>query len=127
MPGLWKHITCPISFTLVVDDFAVKYERQEDVNHLIICVKSKYDLTTDWTDDLYCGIHLKWYYKQCTLDISMSGYIQKQLLKYKHASPLHPQHCLYALMPKQYGREVQCPLSPDKSPPLSNKDMKHVQ
>jgi hypothetical protein len=27
-PGLWKHITCPISFTLVVDNFGVEYERQ---------------------------------------------------------------------------------------------------
>ena len=24
-PGLWKHVTRPIAFTLVVDDFGVKY------------------------------------------------------------------------------------------------------
>ncbi len=30
-------------------------------------------------------------------------------------------------MPKQYGSEAQRPLLPDKSPPLSNKDIKHVQ
>ena len=23
-PGLWKHISCPLQFTLVVDDFGVK-------------------------------------------------------------------------------------------------------
>jgi hypothetical protein len=30
-------------------------------------------------------------------------------------------------MPKQYGSEVQHPLPTDKSPPLSDKDIKHVQ
>ncbi len=78
-PGLWKHITHPILFTLVVDNFGVKYERQEDIDHLIKCVKSKYELTVDWTGNLYCGTCLKWDYKQCILDISMPGYIQKQL------------------------------------------------
>jgi hypothetical protein len=32
-PGLWYHKTWPISFTLVVDDFRVKYVNQEDVHH----------------------------------------------------------------------------------------------
>jgi hypothetical protein len=38
IPGLWKHTTHPISFTLMVDNFGVKYERQEDIDHLIKCV-----------------------------------------------------------------------------------------
>jgi hypothetical protein len=34
-PGLWKHETRLISFTLVVDNFGVKYVRREHVDHLI--------------------------------------------------------------------------------------------
>jgi hypothetical protein len=34
-PGLWKHTSWPISFTLVVDNFGVKYTNQGDVNYLI--------------------------------------------------------------------------------------------
>ncbi len=34
-PRLWKHDTRPISFTLVVDDFCVKYFGKEHVDHLI--------------------------------------------------------------------------------------------
>jgi hypothetical protein len=34
-PGLWRHLTRPISFTLVVNDFGVKYVGQEHVDHLI--------------------------------------------------------------------------------------------
>jgi hypothetical protein len=35
-PGLWYHETRPITFTLVVDNFGVKYISKEDVNHLIV-------------------------------------------------------------------------------------------
>jgi hypothetical protein len=54
-PGLWQDLTHPISFTLVVDDFGVKYVGREHVDHLIKCIKEKYELTEDWTGNLYCG------------------------------------------------------------------------
>jgi hypothetical protein len=38
-PGLWKHTMRPITFTLVVDNFGVKYKHQEDVDHLIAAIK----------------------------------------------------------------------------------------
>ena len=34
-PGPWTHITRPIKFTLVVDDFGVKYTRRKDAEHLL--------------------------------------------------------------------------------------------
>ena len=34
-PGLWKHISRQIQFTLVVDGFGVKYTRVKDVEHLL--------------------------------------------------------------------------------------------
>jgi hypothetical protein len=127
MPGLWKHAPCPISFTLVVNDFGVKYMHQEDINHLIMCIKEKYEPTKDWNGNLYCRIHLKWDYNARTLNTSMPGYIIKQLQKYKHTPPPKPQHCPFAPQPKQFGSKAQCPLPPDTSPLLSNADIKHVQ
>jgi hypothetical protein len=85
-PGLWK-IPRPIAFTLVVDNFRVKYVGWEHGNHLIHCLKTDYELTKDWTVDLYCGIQLVWDYNARTLDISMPGYIKKVLQKYKHLVP----------------------------------------
>jgi hypothetical protein len=84
-PGLWKHEWRPITFTLVVDDFGVKYVGKEHPDHLIACIKEKYKLTEDWTGDLYCGIKLEWDYIDRTLFIAMPGYIKRQLLNYKHA------------------------------------------
>jgi hypothetical protein len=56
-PSLWKHETRPIAFTLVVDNFGVKYVGKEHADHLIQCIKETYELTEDWTGDLYCGIN----------------------------------------------------------------------
>jgi hypothetical protein len=57
----------------------------------------------------------------------MPGYIIKQLQKYKHASPMKPQHCPCTPQPKQFGRKAQRPLPHDTSPLLSNADIKHIQ
>jgi hypothetical protein len=37
--GLWTHDTHPISFSLLVDDFGVKYVGQEHAEHLMACMK----------------------------------------------------------------------------------------
>ncbi len=54
-PGLWYHDTKNITFTLVVDNFGVKYVDKGDVEHLITSLKANYALTVDWTGNLYCG------------------------------------------------------------------------
>jgi hypothetical protein len=41
-PGLWKHIHRQIQFTLVVDDFGVKYVGKEHADHLVNVLKTKY-------------------------------------------------------------------------------------
>jgi hypothetical protein len=84
-PGLWYHESRPISFTLVVDDFGVKYVNKEDVDHLVASIKTTYTLTKDWTSNLYCGIALDWDYVNQTVDIAMPGYIKKKLQEYNHA------------------------------------------
>jgi hypothetical protein len=35
IPGLWKHGSRPLTFTLVVDDFGVKYEKKTTRNILL--------------------------------------------------------------------------------------------
>ena len=58
VPGLWKHKTRPIHFTLVVDDFGVKYVGEEHANHLKATLEEHYKLTCDWTGRRYIGITL---------------------------------------------------------------------
>jgi hypothetical protein len=49
-------------FTLVVDNFGVKVAGKEHADHLIWCIKKKYELTKDWTGDIHCGMKLDWEY-----------------------------------------------------------------
>jgi hypothetical protein len=100
-PGLWKHDSRPLTFTLVVDDFGVKYESKEDADHLIASIKSTYKLTKDWTGNLYCGISLDWDYINQTVDISMLGYIKKKFQEYNHMLPGRMQACPYSPEPKK--------------------------
>ncbi len=51
-PGFWYHESCPISFTLIVDNFGVKYVNKDNVDHLIASIKTMYTLTEDWMRDL---------------------------------------------------------------------------
>jgi hypothetical protein len=46
-PTSWN-FTRPITFSLVVDDFGIKYAGKEHADHLINCLKEKYKLTEDW-------------------------------------------------------------------------------
>jgi hypothetical protein len=126
-PSLWKHSTCPILFTLVVDNFGVKYVGKEHFNHSIKCIKTRHELTKDWARDLYCGIKLKWDCTAGTLNISMLGYITKLLHKYKDCVPLKPQRCPYSPAPKQYGAKAHASLPIEISTKLSPDNVKQIQ
>ena len=65
IPGLWTHVSRPISFTLVVDDFGVKYVGEEHVHHLmgVLTHNKQYEITADWKGNKYIGITLDWDYK----------------------------------------------------------------
>jgi hypothetical protein len=58
-PGLCLHRTRPISFTLVVDDFAVKYVGKQHAEHLRNALLRTYELITDWTAAVYSRTTLK--------------------------------------------------------------------
>ena len=49
---------CPIAFSLMVDDFGIKYIRKEFTGHLFAVLKQEYELDEDWDGTKYCGILL---------------------------------------------------------------------
>jgi len=53
--GLWRHESSPVTFTLVVDNFGIKYVREEHAKHLIAALLEDYCIIEDWTVCLYCG------------------------------------------------------------------------
>ena len=59
-PGLWRHKTRPITFSLCVDDFGIKYVGRQHADHILAALKTKYEATTEWTGGTYLGIKIKW-------------------------------------------------------------------
>ena len=46
-PVLWKHNSTKIVFSLVVDDFGIKYIGKTDALHLIQALQNSYEITID--------------------------------------------------------------------------------
>ena len=67
-PGLWQHIFRPVQFTLVIDDFGVKFVVVEQLRNLVKSLKKFYGIVLDPTGSNYCGITLEWEYENRTVD-----------------------------------------------------------
>ena len=126
-PGLWKHESRPISFSLVVDDFGVKYTNKDDVDHLIQALRDCYELHIDWSGSLYIGITLNWNYDNRTVQLSMPNYVQKALHKFQHKQPAYPQHSPHEWTRPVYGAAIQYAPVPDAQPFLSTKETNIIQ
>jgi hypothetical protein len=71
MPGLWKHDTRPISFTLCVDNFGVKYVGREHAEHLRNVLNKHYKCAVDWDGKKYLGMDIDWDYEGHKVHVSM--------------------------------------------------------
>jgi hypothetical protein len=100
-PGLWRHESRPITFSLVVDDFGVKCVGDQHARHLIKALEDLYTVSSDWTGSLYCGLTLNWDYTNRTVDLSMPNYVAMALHKFQHPPPSRRQHA-----PHQWTRPV---------------------
>jgi hypothetical protein len=125
--GLWTHDNRPISFSLVLDAFGVKYVGCEHAEHLMACIKKNYNISSDWNGTAYCGLTLEWDYKNRTVDLYMPGYIKAALHKYQHPAPARPEHAPYTWNPPIYGAKTQFVTETTTSPALSDKEINKLQ
>jgi hypothetical protein len=86
-PGLWRHQHSNLMFSLVVDDFGIRYTKRDDVEQLIAMLEREYKCTIDWEGNRYVGLTLAGDYDKGTCDLSMPGYIQRALLRFEHPDP----------------------------------------
>jgi len=95
-PGMWHHTTQPLTFTLAVNDFGIKYFSKQDANHLLSALQDKYSITNDWSGDSYLGLNINWQYDKGYMQISMPDYMSKALANFKHPPPHLTQHAPHA-------------------------------
>jgi len=118
-PGLWTHKDNGITFTLVVDDFGIKY-KGDSLQHLINALQDRYTITIDKSGSLFCGVTLDWDYKRKEVKCSMPGYIPKLLQKLNHQQPTKPQYSPHPAPIITYGAKIQQSME-DDSPTLDTK------
>lgn len=126
VPGLWTHEWRPIQFTLVVDDFGVKYVGKEHAKHLQSVISKYYPVTTEWSGDRYIGIQLEWDYKKRQVHLSMPGYAKKALKQFQHDAPAKRQDSPFPYAKPIYGAKQQF-AKHSTSPPVDSKAKKFIQ
>ena len=124
--GYFKHEDRNISFTLVVDDFLIKYVNDTDLNHLITTMRAGYAFKVDADAKQYVGIALKWDYDRRTVRLSMPGYVRQALLELEHELSTRKYHSPSRYMPPSYGAKVQY-AAVDTSAPLTPKKINFIQ
>ncbi len=102
-PELWHHKWHPIQFSLIVNDFGVEYMGIEHFNFLLDILKKYHGVQFNMAGNKLGGITIKWDYPGKHFQISMPGYIDNLLIKFKHPHPSKPQLSPYACLPTSYG------------------------
>jgi hypothetical protein len=116
----------PISFTLVIDDFGVKYIGKEHVHHLIQTLKEHYKIKEDWEGTWDLGIMLDWDYKKREVHLSMLGYVEQALAQFGHDIPKQLQHQPHKHTVPTYGAIVQYVKAEDVTQLLSKEEKKFI-
>ncbi|CAJ1934140.1 unnamed protein product [Cylindrotheca closterium] len=119
--GLWKDTTSDLMFSLVVDDFGVRYTAKSNIERLITVLQGKYKTSVDWTGSRYIGMQIDWDYENGTVDISMPGYVERALQRFTHPAPTRHESSPHAWIAPVYGSRQQFATT-DDSPFLDVKD-----
>ena len=119
-------------FTLVVDDFAIKYASIQDAKHLLQALRAKYTISTNWDASLYLGILLNWDYTARHVDLSMPKYVARALHKFKQVlQKFHPdnkpEYSPHKHVEPNYGQKVQYAEPTDDAPTLDYVDINLIQ
>ena len=108
-----------VTFTLVVDNFGIKYVGERHLQHLLSALRDLYTISTDATGTHFLVLKPEWDYDLGTVTISMPGYVQVALTRFQHALPSRRQASPHAWTRPIFGqRAPQLAPSLDATPPL---------
>lgn len=127
-PCLFKHKTNGVVFTLVVDDFLIKYKGRDNVDHLLNALRELYKITTDFSRDSlkYVGITLRHDRENRHIDMSIPGYVIKALQRFQRIN-LKGADSPIIYVPPSYGKHQQEAPMEESSTPLSPDEIQELQ
>eukprot|EP00804_Cyclotella_cryptica_P028801 CCRYP_020156-RA/>CCRYP_020156-RA protein AED:0.37 eAED:0.36 QI:0/0/0/1/0.66/0.75/4/0/434 len=109
-----------------VDNFGIKYLREEDLDHLIATLRKHYDVALDKEGKEFVKIELDWDYDQGKVHLSIKPYRDKALRQFDNLEPSKSQDSPYPHIPIKYGAAEQF-VDTDESPSVGKDEQKHVQ
>ena len=127
VPGLWTHSWRPITFTLCVDDFGVKYVGKQHADNLIAILEEHYTISQDWNGARYLGIEIDWDYTNREIHLSILSYVQDALTRFLHARPRKLQDQPHPHVKPTYGAKANYAIDADPSPLLTPAQNKFFQ
>ena len=127
-PCLFTNEDKSVVFSLVVDDFFVKYRARADAEPLLEALRARYTITQDESASKYLGLSLDWEKAINSMSISLPGYINDLIerIDWKSDAKAHAPACVAELNKKTYSRGPQM-TEVDSSEPLDEKDTLFVQ
>jgi hypothetical protein len=126
-PCLFVHKTNGVAFTLVVDDFLIKFKDRSAVEHLLGTLRELYTITTDFSiKQKYVGITLHHNKAKRYIDMSIPGYVKKAIGRFKRPN-LKKADSPIIYVPPRYGQHQQEVHPEEPSTPLSPDELKELQ
>jgi len=117
----------PICFTLVVDDFGMKYVRKEHAEHLVSVIKENYEVTEDWEGKKYLELAFDWDYQEKKVHLTMPDYIPEALKRFKRKKPNKWQASPHVHIIPNYGAKQQFAKAKCDEPGLGKDKKKNIQ
>ena len=110
IPGLCKHISRYVEFTLVVENFKVKYVGEKNIQHPIQTLKKDFITSEDSTRSF-----VLWNDVEVGLRKTNSGFLNTRIhqqgnREVQHEIPQRPQRLPYPVAPTKYGKGAQDPI-----------------
>ena len=123
---LFRHDSNGVTFSLVVDDFGVKYTERAGAQHLIdTLLGCGYELSIDWDGAKYLGLTIEFASDRQSIAISLPGYIDKVLKQ--HAPYINTGTASPAVYTSpSYGARQQL-VSSDSSAPLCKSEASRLR
>jgi hypothetical protein len=125
VPCLLKHAERGTTFTLVVDDFLVKYNTEADADHFLDTLRLQYEITVDPTASKYLGYAIAFDDTAHTVTLSMPEYVPKLLQRFAPGRQIKGAAFPAIYTPHTYG--AQPPPTTDNSAPLDTAAILRLQ
>lgn len=124
---LFSHVSRPSKFTLVVDDFAIKYNSDADLDHLLDALREDYVITVDREIKKYVGMTVVFDREANTVSLSMPDYVMKALRRFNVVIAGRATDSPLLYTPPSYGKSKQQYAPIDMSRKLNATEINRLQ